>query len=50
MEEFLEFAGIPDTEENEYRRSPLDFFPAHCYNYRNTTRMNEDLGTGDEDG
>jgi hypothetical protein len=49
MEDFLEFAGIPDDEENAYRRSPLDFFPPHCYNYRNKTKMNTNLGP-DENG
>lgn len=26
-----------------YRRNPLYFFPAHCYNFRNETRITKEL-------
>jgi hypothetical protein len=50
MEDFLEFAGIKDDEESRYRRSPLDFFPPHCYNYRNSTNMTDQIGDNDSSG
>jgi hypothetical protein len=48
LNDFLVFAGIPDEEQENYRRNPLDFFPAHCYDFRDETPITEVLERPDE--
>jgi hypothetical protein len=50
LNEFLTFAGIPDTEQEHYRRNPIDFFPAHCYNFRDEVPIMDELEMPDENG